>query len=64
MIGNLEILRLRDEAKARLGDRFDIREFHDQVLGCGTVTLPLLRDLIEESQLPAKRARKSPRRPP
>jgi uncharacterized protein (DUF885 family) len=48
MIGNLEILRLRDEAKARLGDRFDIREFHDQVLGRGTVTLPLLRDLIEE----------------
>jgi len=48
MISNLEILRLRDEAKARLGDRFDVREFHDQVLGRGTVTLPLLRDLIEK----------------
>jgi uncharacterized protein (DUF885 family) len=48
MIGNLEILRLRDEAKARLGERFDIREFHDQVLGRGTVTLPLLRELINE----------------
>lgn len=48
MIGNLEILRLREQARAGLGERFDIRAFHDQVLGHGTVTLPLLRELVEE----------------
>jgi uncharacterized protein (DUF885 family) len=56
MIGNLEILRLRDAAKSKLGAQFDLREFHDQVLGRGSVTLPLLRDLIEEwiSSVPAQ----------
>jgi len=48
MIGNLEILRLRDAAKAKLGTQFDLRAFHDQVLGRGSVTLPLLRELLEE----------------
>ena len=48
MVGNLEILRLRDAAKAKLGAQFDLRAFHDQVLGRGSVTLPLLRDLLEE----------------
>jgi uncharacterized protein (DUF885 family) len=48
MIGNLEILRLRDAAKAKLGAQFDLRAFHDQVLGRGSVTLPLLRELLEE----------------
>ncbi len=48
MIGNLEILRLRDAAKAKLGAQFDLRAFHDQVLGRGSVTLPLLRELVEE----------------
>lgn len=48
MIGNLEILRLREQARAALGQRFDIREFHDEVLKRGNVTLPLLRELIEE----------------
>jgi uncharacterized protein (DUF885 family) len=48
MIGNLEILRLRERARAALGERFDIRDFHDQVLTHGNVTLPLLRELIEE----------------
>lgn len=48
MIGNLEILRLREEARAALGERFDVREFHDQVLTRGNVTLPLLRQLVEE----------------
>ena len=48
MIGNLEILRLRDTAKAKLGAEFDVSAFHDQVLGRGSVTLPLLRELIEQ----------------
>jgi len=48
MIGNLEILRLRAAAQEKLGTRFDLRAFHDQVLGRGMVTLPLLRTLVEE----------------
>jgi uncharacterized protein (DUF885 family) len=48
MIGNLEILRLREAARAKLGAQFDVRTFHDQVLGRGSVTLPLLRELLEE----------------
>jgi uncharacterized protein (DUF885 family) len=48
MIGNLEILRLREQARAALGERFDIRDFHDQVLTRGNVTLPLLRELVRE----------------
>ena len=34
-VGQLTILRLREEAKRRLGAKFDIRKFHDEVLGAG-----------------------------
>jgi len=47
MLGQMEILRLRQEAKDALGPRFDIRQFHDRVLEDGNVTLPLLRAKIE-----------------
>ena len=47
-IGQLEILRLREEAKATLGDRFDIRAFHDVVLGAGAIPLPTLRERVED----------------
>lgn len=47
MIGNLEIRRLRDEAKQKLGARFDIREFHDVVLEDGTMPLWVLREKVE-----------------
>ena len=46
--GQLEILRLRADARARLGDRFDINAFHDTVLGAGAISLPALRGRIEE----------------
>jgi uncharacterized protein (DUF885 family) len=46
-VGQLEILRLRAEAKRRLGSRFDIRKFHDVVLRNGAVALPELRDQVE-----------------
>ncbi|MGQ0848041.1 MAG: DUF885 domain-containing protein [Actinomycetota bacterium] len=46
-VGQREILRLRDEAMDRLGDRFNIKGFHDAVLGSGSVTLPILRELVE-----------------
>jgi len=47
MLGYLEIERLRDVARKQLGDRFDVKAFHDRVLGDGTVTLPMLRQKIE-----------------
>jgi uncharacterized protein (DUF885 family) len=48
MMGRLEISRLREEAERRLGRSFDIRAFHDLVLGQGRVPLPFLRERIEE----------------
>jgi uncharacterized protein (DUF885 family) len=47
MIGYREITSLRAKATAALGPRFDIRAFHDAVLGRGAVTLPMLRAQIE-----------------
>lgn len=41
-IGMLKILELRAQAKAALGDDFDIRQFHDVILGGGALPLPLL----------------------
>jgi len=46
-LGRLEIRRLRALAVRRLGDKFDIRTFHDRVLENGAVPLPLLRASIE-----------------
>ena len=46
-IGQLEILRLRADALERLGDRFDIRAFHDAVLGAGAVSLTTLGQMVE-----------------
>jgi uncharacterized protein (DUF885 family) len=48
MMGRLEISRLREEAEQRLGSAFDIRAFHDLVLGQGRVPLPFLRQRVEE----------------
>jgi uncharacterized protein (DUF885 family) len=45
--GGLEILALRNEASDALGDRFDIRELHDEVLKNGTIPLTYLRQHIE-----------------
>ena len=46
-LGQLELLRLRAEARARQGHRFDIRRFHDVVLGEGALPLPALRLVVE-----------------
>ncbi|MGH9225585.1 MAG: DUF885 domain-containing protein [Acidimicrobiales bacterium] len=45
-MGQREIIRLREDARCRLGPAFDIRGFHDAVLGSGAVRLPLLADLV------------------
>ena len=41
-LGALTIQRLRKKAEVALGPRFDIRAFHDQVLGSGALPLPIL----------------------
>jgi uncharacterized protein (DUF885 family) len=45
--GGLEIMALREEAKAALGPGFDIRGFHDAVLGGGVLPLAALRQRVE-----------------
>jgi len=46
-IGELTILELREKAEKRLGARFDIRAFHETVLGEGPVPLNMLRQRVE-----------------
>jgi uncharacterized protein (DUF885 family) len=47
-VGQLEILKLRAYAKDQLGDKFDIRGFHDEVLGAGALPMDVLTDRIHE----------------
>ena len=41
-LGQLEILKLREQARQRLGTKFDLRAFHDEVLGNGALPLDVL----------------------
>jgi uncharacterized protein (DUF885 family) len=45
-VGQREILRLRDEARAARGPDFDVKAFHDTVLGGATISLRVLRDRV------------------
>jgi uncharacterized protein (DUF885 family) len=46
-IGALTIQQLRKKAETELGSKFDIRDFHQQVLGSGALPLPILRGKID-----------------
>ena len=46
MVGRLEIQRMRRAAEQARGDEFDIRAFHDQVLGNGPLPLAVLDDVV------------------
>jgi len=46
-IGMIKILELREEAKEKLGDKFDIREYHDVVIASGPVPLNILEERVD-----------------
>jgi len=47
-IGMIKILELRARAKEQLGDKFDIRAFHDVVLGGGALPLGILEQRVDQ----------------
>jgi uncharacterized protein (DUF885 family) len=47
-VGMLKILELRERAREQLGDKFDIREFHNEVLKNGSMPLAVLERVIDD----------------
>lgn len=48
MLGELKIMELRERAKTKLNDRFDLRRFHNAILDQSAVPLPVLETLMDE----------------
>jgi uncharacterized protein (DUF885 family) len=46
-IGKMKILELRERARRELGDRFDIRKFHDRILKAGVLPLDVLEERVD-----------------
>jgi len=61
-MGQLKILALRERAKQALGDRFDIRAFHDEILGGGALPLDVL-EARTEAWIAAVKAGTAPAHP-
>jgi uncharacterized protein (DUF885 family) len=53
--GEMKIRELRRKAESELGEKFNVREFHDAVLLNGSVTMPILERLVGEYIANAKR---------
>jgi uncharacterized protein (DUF885 family) len=47
-LGQLEILKLREQAKQKLGEQFDIRAFHDEILVNGALPLDVLDQVVTD----------------
>ncbi|MGY0556633.1 DUF885 domain-containing protein [Lysobacter sp. A421] len=47
-IGHMKLVQIRERARKRLGEEFDIRAFHDVVLGNGALPLMVLEKVVEE----------------
>ncbi len=43
----IRILELREKAKKRLGNKFDLRQFHDVMLTSGALPLDVLEELVD-----------------
>ena len=56
-IGMIEMLRLRQKAVDRLGDQFDLRSFHNVILGNGSMPLPVLERIVLGHKLVKKKRR-------
>ena len=48
MLGMIELRRLRTLAESTLGQDFDLRSFHDRVVGMGSITLPMLEESVTD----------------
>lgn len=60
MIGYLKIVELRERAKAKLGDQFSLKQYHNLILRTGTVPLDVLEQVVDEwiaGQVPTAAAR-------
>ena len=53
-IGEIKIVELREKAKKALGDKFDLRKYHDVVLKNGSMPLNLLERVVDEYIASAK----------
>lgn len=58
-IGHLKILELRAHNQKVLGDKFDVRDFHDAVLKHGALPLDVLEKLVKASEAPPAKGRSS-----
>jgi uncharacterized protein (DUF885 family) len=49
MVGMLEIVRVREKFRAKMGPRFTLKEFHERVLRCGNVPPALIETELERT---------------